>query len=77
MKHNVDEEPQTPSEFRIMSIPTIILFKEGSPVEKFVWVQSVEDLVKAIEKHSTDVKSIENHSPEVLATKKDNTHTKE
>ena len=36
MKHNVDDEPQIPSEFRIMSIPTMILFKDGTPVEKFV-----------------------------------------
>ena len=51
MKHNVDDEPQIPSEFRIMSIPTMILFKDGTTVEKFVWVQSVDDLVKAIEKY--------------------------
>jgi thioredoxin 1 len=36
MKHNVDNEPNTPSQFRIMSIPTIIVFKDGQPVEKFV-----------------------------------------
>lgn len=35
-KHNVDNDPQTPSQFRIMSIPTMIVFKDGQPVEKFV-----------------------------------------
>lgn len=36
MKHNVDSDPQVPTQFRIMSIPTIIIFKDGQPVEKFV-----------------------------------------
>lgn len=51
MKHNVDTDPQIPSQFRIMSIPTIILFKDGQPVEKFVGVQEVDHLAQAIEKH--------------------------
>lgn len=28
MKMNVDENPQTPQKFRIMSIPTLIIFKD-------------------------------------------------
>ncbi len=52
MKHNVDTDPQVPTQFRIMSIPTIILFKDGQPVEKFVGVQDVESLVQAIEKNA-------------------------
>lgn len=52
MKHNVDTDPQVPTQFRIMSIPTIILFKDGQPVEKFVGVQDVDSLVQAIEKHA-------------------------
>jgi thioredoxin 1 len=36
MKHDVDAEPATPGQFRIMSIPTIIIFKDGQPVEKYV-----------------------------------------
>jgi thioredoxin 1 len=51
MKHNVDSDPQVPSQFRIMSIPTIILFKDGQPVEKFVGVQDVATLEAAIAKH--------------------------
>ena len=51
MKHNVDEDPATPSQFRIMSIPTIIVFKDGQPVEKFVGVQDVATLEAAIIKH--------------------------
>lgn len=51
MKHNVDNEPQVPTQFRIMSIPTIIVFKDGQPVEKFVGVQDVATLEAAIAKH--------------------------
>ncbi len=36
MKHDVDAHPAIPTQFRIMSIPTIIVFKDGAPVEKFV-----------------------------------------
>jgi thioredoxin 1 len=51
MKHDVDAEPATPSQFRIMSIPTIIIFKDGQPVEKFVGVQDMATLEAAIAKH--------------------------
>lgn len=52
MKHDVDAHPQIPSQFRIMSIPTIIVFKDGQPVEKFVGVQDVATLEAAITKHA-------------------------
>ncbi len=51
MKHNVDNDPQVPTQFRIMSIPTIIIFKDGQPVEKFVGVQDIATLEAAIAKH--------------------------
>jgi thioredoxin 1 len=51
MKHDVDGEPATPSQFRIMSIPTIIIFKDGAPVEKFIGVQDIVTLEAAIMKH--------------------------
>lgn len=51
MKHNVDNDPQVPSQFRIMSIPTIIIFKDGQAVEKFIGVQDVSTLVNALQKH--------------------------
>jgi thioredoxin 1 len=51
-KMNVDENPNTPGAFRIMSIPTMILFKDGKPVEKIVGVQEVDALVTMIERNA-------------------------
>ncbi len=50
-KHDVDSDPQIPSQMRIMSIPTMILFKDGQPVEKWVGAQDVATLSAAIDKH--------------------------
>ena len=52
MKMNVDENPQTPQKFRIMSIPTMILFKDGKAVEQVVGVRSVDELVTMIAKYT-------------------------
>ena len=35
-KVNVDENPATATKFGIMSIPTIILFKDGQPAKKVI-----------------------------------------
>ncbi len=32
-KMNIDENPETPTKFRVRSIPTLILFKDGQPVD--------------------------------------------
>ena len=51
MKMNVDEEPNTAQGFRIMSIPTMIIFKDGKPVGQFVWIQEVSFLEAEILKY--------------------------
>lgn len=51
-KHNVDTDSDTPASMRIMSIPTMILFKDGQPVEKWVGVQDVAELEDKIRKHA-------------------------
>ncbi len=43
---NVDEQPELASQFGVMSIPTLILFKDGQPVDKMVGLQS-KDALKA------------------------------
>jgi thioredoxin len=43
-KLNVDENPQTAARFRVQSIPTMLVFKNGALVERFVGVQPKEIL---------------------------------
>jgi thioredoxin 1 len=33
---NVDENPRTSAQFQVMSIPTLIVFKNGAPVKRIV-----------------------------------------
>jgi len=39
-KLNVDENPQTAAEFRVQSIPTLLVFRGGALVDRMVGVQS-------------------------------------
>ncbi|MGN7456743.1 thioredoxin [Paenibacillus pasadenensis] len=48
-KINVDEQPELASQFGVMSIPTLILFKDGQPVDKMVGVQSKDALKNKIQ----------------------------
>lgn len=50
-KVNVDENPESASRFGVMSIPTLILFKDGQPVDKVVGVNSKDALKSMISKH--------------------------
>lgn len=50
-KINVDEESELAAKFRIMSIPTIVLFKEGQVAEKVVGARSKDEFIKLIEKN--------------------------
>ncbi len=36
VKMDVDENTQTPGKFGVMSIPTVIAFKDGKPVDKVI-----------------------------------------
>ena len=51
-KINVDEEPELASQFGVMSIPTLILFKDGQPVDKMVGLQSKDALKTKILKQA-------------------------
>lgn len=48
-KCNVDEEGDLAQRFQIVSIPTIILFKDGKPVHTMVGNMPKADLVKELE----------------------------
>ena len=48
-KINVDEEQALARKYKIMSIPTIMLFKNGEVVDKVVGLRSKEDLEELIE----------------------------
>ena len=50
-KMDVDENPATPASFGIMSIPTLLLKKDGEVVEKAVGVHTKDQLQAMIAKH--------------------------
>ncbi len=50
-KVDVDAQPELASEYRVMSIPTIMLFKDGKAVEQMIGVQDLETLKGLVEKH--------------------------
>ena len=51
LKINIDENPTTPSKFGIRSIPTMILFKGGQPVEQLLGNLPKENIVEMIRRH--------------------------
>ena len=50
-KVNVDEESALASEYAVVSIPTIIIFKDGKQVEKLVGVRSFDDFCDVLDKY--------------------------
>lgn len=50
-KLNVDENNQTAAQFGIMSIPTLMLFKDGKPVERLIGYMPKAKLVEKLSPH--------------------------
>ncbi|GAK05175.1 thioredoxin [Geomicrobium sp. JCM 19037] len=50
-KLDVDENKETAGKFGVMSIPTLMVFKDGEQVEQVVGFQPKEALVELLEKH--------------------------
>ena len=50
-KVNVDEESALASEFAVVSIPTIIIFKDGRQVEKLVGARSFDDFCDVLDQY--------------------------
>ncbi len=48
-KMNVDENPETPQQYGIQGIPTLLIFKNGDLVSQMVGYQSQENIQKAID----------------------------
>lgn len=47
-KINVDEQPELAERYQVMTIPTLMVFKDGNPVEKSIGVISKEQILKLI-----------------------------
>ncbi len=50
-KVNVDDQGELAAQFRIMSIPTVLIFKDGQIAEKIVGARGKGEFVELIEKH--------------------------
>lgn len=50
-KLNTEEASETASKYGIMSIPTLLVFREGKIVEQFVGVQPKDGLIETLKKH--------------------------
>lgn len=51
VKLDVDDNQQTAAEYGIMSIPTLLILKDGQPVDKVVGFQPKEALAGRLEQH--------------------------
>ena len=49
VKMNVDENPEVPGKFSVMSIPTFIVFKDGKVATQFVGARSKGDMKKELD----------------------------
>jgi thioredoxin 1 len=48
-KFDIDDSPKTPAKFRVMSVPTVVFFKGGKPVDQVVGLVAKDALKKKIE----------------------------
>jgi thioredoxin 1 len=49
VKLNIDENPETARAYRVMSVPTLTVFKGGEPVQSVAGAKPKGDLVRLIE----------------------------
>lgn len=50
-KVNVDEQQELAAKFKVMSIPTIIIFKDGKEAERSIGLVTKDKLIKIINKY--------------------------
>ncbi|HEU4423872.1 MAG TPA: thioredoxin [Pilimelia sp.] len=49
VKLNIDENPETARAYRVMSVPTLTVFKGGQPVQSVAGARPKGDLIRLIE----------------------------
>jgi len=49
VKLNIDENPETARAYRVMSVPTLTVFKDGQPVQSVAGARPKGDLIRMIE----------------------------
>jgi thioredoxin 1 len=49
VKLNIDENPETARAYRVMSVPTLTVFKGGEPVQSVAGARPKGDLIRLIE----------------------------
>lgn len=50
-KLDIDKNQKTAQKYGIQSIPTILIFKDGKPIDKLVGVKPMRVLMKALQSH--------------------------
>ena len=51
-KINIDEQPEAAMTYRVMSIPTLILFKDGVELERIVGARGKASFQQMLDKHT-------------------------
>ncbi len=49
VKVDIDQNPKTPTKYGIMSIPTLLIFKNGEPVSHIVGLRPKEELKRNLD----------------------------
>jgi thioredoxin 1 len=49
VKLNIDDNPETAMQYRVMSVPTLTIFKDGQPVQSIAGAKPKGELVRFIE----------------------------
>jgi thioredoxin 1 len=49
LRLNIDENPQTPARYRVMSIPTLLFFKDGTAVDMVVGAVPEKEITPKID----------------------------
>src|SRR4029079_18814586 len=48
-KLNIDENPNTPSKYRVLGIPTLLVFKDGSLVDQLVGLREKAEIASTLD----------------------------